>query len=62
MPTILFYESGYSIYVLTAMARELATQKGVGEKSDALWKQIQQQHTSLLATSHILAMEPAKGL
>lgn len=122
MPTILFYESGYSIYVLrqasrrswrigqkhrvkvkflayadtmqenclrlmgrkllvslamegkfanqglqaldddddmlTAMARELVTQKGVGEKSDALWKQIQQQHTRLLATTSVIAMEP----
>ena len=121
MPTILFYESGYSIYVLrqasrrswrigqkhpvkvkflayadtmqenclrlmgrkllvslamegkfanqglqaldddddmlTAMARELVTQKGVGEKSDALWKQIQQQHTRLLATTSVVAME-----
>lgn len=122
MPTILFYESGYSIYVLrqasrrswrigqkhpvkvkflayadtmqenclrlmgrkllvslamegkfanqglqaldddddmlTAMARELVTQKGVGEKSDALWKQIQQQHTRLLAATSVVAMEP----
>ena len=122
MPTILFYESGYSIYVLrqasrrswrigqkhpvkvkflayadtmqenclrlmgrkllvslamegkfanqglqaldddddmlTAMARELVTQKGVGEKSDALWKQIQQQHTRLLAATSVVAIEP----
>lgn len=121
MPTILFYESGYSIYVLrqasrrswrigqkhrvkvkflayadtmqenclrlmgrkllvslamegkfaneglqaldddddmlTAMARELVTQKGVGEKSDALWKQIQQQHTRLLAATSVVAIE-----
>ena len=122
MPTILFYESGYSIYVLrqasrrswrigqkhpvkvkflayadtmqenclrlmgrkllvslamegkfaneglqaldddddmlTAMARELVTQKGVGEKSDALWKQIQQQHTRLLAATSVVAIDP----
>ena len=123
MPTILFYESGYSIYVLrqasrrswrigqkhrvkvkflayadtmqenclrlmgrkllvslamegkfanqglqaldddddmlTAMARELVTQKGVGEKSDALWKQIQQQHTRLLAATSVVAIGAA---
>src|SRR5260370_36629503 len=120
MPTILFYESGYSIYVLrqasrrswrigqehpvkvkflayadtmqenclrlmgrkllvslamegkfanqglqaldddddmlTAMARELVTQKGVGQKSDALWKQIQKQHTHLIATTSVVPM------
>ena len=31
--------------ILTAMARELVTEKGVGEKADALWREIQQQHT-----------------
>ena len=35
--------------MLTAMARELVTQKGVGERADALWKQLQQQ-TATLAT------------
>src|SRR5713226_2425320 len=44
--------------MLTAMARQLVTQKGVGEKADALWKQIQQQHTRLLATTSVVAMEP----
>jgi hypothetical protein len=126
MPTILFYESGYSIYVLrqasrrswrigqkhpvkvkflayagtmqenclrlmgkkllvslamegkfanqglqaldddddmlTAMARELVTQKGVGEKADALWKEIQQQHTRLLGTTSVEMEQPQNGL
>jgi hypothetical protein len=126
MPTILFYESGYSIYVLrqasrrswrigqkhpvkvkflayagtmqenclrlmgrkllvslamegkfanqglqaldddddmlTAMARELVTQKGVGEKADALWKEIQQQHTRLLGTTSVAMEQPQNGL
>jgi len=44
--------------MLTAMARELVTEKGVGEKSDALWKQIQQQHTRLLAATSVVAIEP----
>jgi hypothetical protein len=35
--------------ILTAMARELVTQKGVGERADALWKQLQRQ-TATLAT------------
>ena len=125
MPTILFYESGYSIYVLrqasrrswrigqkhpvkvkflayagtmqenclrlmgrkllvslamegkfanqglqaldddddmlTAMARELVTQKGVGEKADALWKEIQQQHTRLLGTTSVVMEQPQNG-
>jgi hypothetical protein len=43
--------------MLTAMARELVTQKGVGEKADALWKEIQQQHTRLLATTSVVVME-----
>ncbi len=126
MPTILFYESGYSIYILrqasrrswrigqkhpvkvkflayagtmqenclrlmgrkllvslamegkfanqglqaldddddmlTAMARELVTQKGVGEKADALWKEIQQQHTRLLGTTSVVMEQPQNGL
>jgi hypothetical protein len=126
MPTILFYESGYSIYILrqasrrswrigqkhpvkvkflayagtmqenclrlmgrkllvslamegkfanqglqaldddddmlTAMARELVTQKGVGEKADALWKEIQQQHTRLLGTTRVVMEQPQNGL
>ena len=126
MPTILFYESGYSIYVLrqasrrswrigqkqsvkvkflayagtmqenclrlmgrkllvslamegkfanqglqaldddddmlTAMARELVTQKGVGEKADALWKEIQQQHSRLLGTTSVVMEQPQNGL
>ncbi|MBY0502688.1 MAG: hypothetical protein K2X03_02180 [Bryobacteraceae bacterium] len=41
--------------MLTAMARELVTQKGVGEKADAVWKEIQQQH-SRMATSSIITL------
>jgi len=33
--------------ILTAMARELVTQKGVGEKADELWRQIQKQHSDM---------------
>jgi len=35
--------------MLTGMARELVTQKGVGERADALWKQLQRQ-TATIAT------------
>jgi hypothetical protein len=42
--------------MLTAMARELVTQKGVGEKADALWKEIQQQHTRLLGTTNVVTI------
>lgn len=34
--------------MLTAMARELVTNKGIGEKADAVWKEIQQQHSRTL--------------
>jgi len=30
--------------MLTAMARELVTEKGVGEKADSVWKALQEQH------------------
>jgi hypothetical protein len=36
--------------MLTAMARELVTQKGVGERADLLWRELQRQ-TATLATS-----------
>ncbi len=34
--------------MLTAMARELVTQKGVGEKADACWRELQKQHAQLV--------------
>jgi hypothetical protein len=34
--------------MLTAMARELVTQKGVGDKADEIWRQLQQQHSAVL--------------
>ena len=35
--------------MLTAMARELVTQKGVGEKAAAVWRDLQIQRTSVAA-------------
>ena len=37
--------------VLTAMARELVTQKGVGDSASAVWKAVQEQHARLLPPS-----------
>ena len=45
--------------MLTAMARELVTQKGVGEKADAVWKEIQQQHAQVAAASALPAVQSA---
>jgi hypothetical protein len=33
--------------VLTAMARELVTQRGVGESASAVWKAVQEQHARI---------------
>jgi hypothetical protein len=43
--------------MLTAMARELVTQKGVGEKADACWREIQMRHARLLESQRIRAAE-----
>jgi hypothetical protein len=40
--------------VLTAMARELVTQKGVGDSASAIWKAVQEQHARLLPPSPTL--------
>jgi hypothetical protein len=37
--------------VLTAMARELVTQKGVGDSASAIWKAVQEQHARLMPPS-----------
>ena len=37
--------------VLTAMARELVTEKGVGESAASVWKAVQEQHSQLLPPS-----------
>jgi hypothetical protein len=39
--------------MLTAMARELVTQKGVGEKADACWREVQRAHTRLLEAQRV---------
>jgi hypothetical protein len=39
--------------MLTAMARELVTQKGVGEKADACWREIQTQNARLPESQRI---------
>jgi hypothetical protein len=43
--------------MLTAMARELVTQKGVGEKADACWREVQREHTRLLEVQRISVTE-----
>jgi hypothetical protein len=45
--------------MLTAMARELVTQKGVGERADELWKQIQRQQATVLECSRPVIVEPS---
>jgi len=42
--------------MLTAMARELVTQKGIGERADACWRAVQQQHARLLEAEKIPAI------
>jgi hypothetical protein len=43
--------------VLTAMARELVTQKGVGESASAVWKAVQEQHARLLPAAPVIDEE-----
>jgi superfamily II DNA or RNA helicase len=45
--------------MLTAMARELVTQKGVGERADELWKQIQRQQATVVECSRPMIVEPS---
>lgn len=45
--------------MLTAMARELVTENGVGESAAAVWRQIQAEHCSILAPV-ALSSEPAE--
>ena len=43
--------------MLTAMARELVTQKGVGEKADACWREVQREHTRVLEAQRVPVVE-----
>jgi len=45
--------------MLTAMARELVTEKGVGESADLVWRQLQAQQTKIL-TPKTVAAAPAQ--
>ena len=44
--------------MLTAMARELVTENGVGESAAAIWRQIQAEHSNML-TPACIKPEPA---
>jgi len=46
--------------VLTAMARELVTEKGVGESAASVWKAVQEQHSRLLPDSPAFEEESAE--
>jgi superfamily II DNA or RNA helicase len=56
--------------MLTAMARELVTQKGVGEKADQVWRELQASRAAAMApapaigaeVAPIMTVEPAPGL
>jgi len=48
--------------VLTAMARELVTQRGVGESASAVWRAVQEQHARLLPASSVLDEKPGEEL
>ena len=43
--------------MLTAMARELVTQKGVGERADQIWRELQRQHRPVLTAPPAAAVE-----
>ncbi len=43
--------------MLTAMARKLVTQTGVGERADALWKDVQRQYTRMVETARAVTIE-----
>lgn len=44
--------------MLTAMARELVTEKGVGEKADACWREVQREHGRLLEAQRTAVVLP----
>lgn len=48
--------------MLTAMARELVTQKGVGEKADACWLEVQREHARLLEAQRDPVVPPQEPL
>lgn len=45
--------------ILTSMARDLVTQRGVGERADAIWKELQAQRPSAFSEPVTLVEEPA---
>jgi hypothetical protein len=44
--------------LLTAMARELVTQRGVGERAAAVWKALQRERDEAFAPSHAECEQP----
>jgi len=45
--------------ILTSMARDLVTQRGVGERADAIWKELQAQRPSIFTEPVPVVVEPA---
>ena len=48
--------------MLTAMARELVTQKGIGEKADEVWRRLQVERVRSLDQGTPAAVEPERRL
>jgi len=45
--------------ILMAMARELVTEKGIGESADAVWKQLQKQQAEVFGVRPVETFPPA---
>ena len=45
--------------ILMAMARELVTEKGIGESADAVWKQLQRQQAEAFGFRTVETLPPA---
>lgn len=44
--------------ILTAMARELVTEHGIGESADAVWRQLQAERARILPSRPVVPKEP----
>ena len=44
--------------ILTAMARELVTEPGIGESAEAAWKQLQTEHSRVLPPPVVMPAVP----
>ncbi len=55
------FEDDQASDILTALAKELVTDAGVGESADAVWKSLERERAGMIAATRVLELKPGSA-